>query len=117
MCGDEVMCQIGDTALVVEPTSVRHSSAESMGGNPTSAHPCRCAVSSLTYTSVAESGRMSDYQVVAITGRTQVTRAEWANQALRQRGSRQAASLPDDAALRSHAGVLTHKVARTASGR
>jgi hypothetical protein len=69
------MCQIADKALVVEPTSVTASVtvtglpvSEAMGENPTSAHMRPFEVSSLTYTAVAESGRMSEHRAVTVTG-------------------------------------------------
>jgi hypothetical protein len=60
MCGDEVMCQIGDTALVVDPTSRAHASVAG-------------EVSSPTYTRARESGRLSKYQVLAVIGKLIVT--------------------------------------------
>jgi hypothetical protein len=51
------MCQIADKALVVSQQAQR-------------------LVSSRTYTAVAESGRMSEYQVVTITGSPGMARAD-----------------------------------------
>jgi hypothetical protein len=62
MCGDEVMCQIGDKALVVEHT--------------TQARRCDRERSVVTYLHPRRrEGRMSGYQVAAIIGKASVTLA------------------------------------------
>jgi hypothetical protein len=60
MCGDEVMCQIGDKALVVEPTSRARASVAG-------------EVSAPTYTSTRALGRLSKNQVLAVIGKLIVT--------------------------------------------